>query len=135
MTNDVARFDRGRYDWVTALSLGNLAYDKGVRYRLRMHVKVERAADMPDGIAFKGGYYDPANKVSFEKAFRASEASADWAWYDIGETEFGPRGLFWISSGTFDRKKLKANPCIGAVLIDKVEISVPTGVGTQEEKR
>ena len=64
---------------------------------------------------------------------KASEASADWAWYEIGETEFGPRGLFWISSGTFDRKKLRENPCIGAVLIDKVEVSVSGAPGAVEK--
>ena len=132
LTNGVARFNRGRYDWVTALNPCNLAYDKGVRYRLRVHAKVERSADRPDGIAFKGGYHDPGNKVSFEKSFKASEASTEWKWYDIGETEFGPRGLFWISSGTFDKKKFKENPCIDAVLIDKVEVSVS---GTAENGR
>lgn len=124
LTNGVARFNRAKYDWVTALFLGNLAYDKGVKYRLRMHAKVERAADMPDGIAFKGGYHDPENKISFEKSFKASEVSQDWAWYEIGETEFASRAQFWISSGTFDRKKFKENPCIGAVLVDEVEVSV-----------
>lgn len=123
LTNGWARFDCGKHDWVTALNLDNLAYDKGTRYGLRVHAKVERSANMPNGVAFKGGYYDPENNSAvFERAFTASEVSSDWGWYDIGETEFGPGARFWISAGTFDRKKHRKNPCINALLVDKVEI-------------
>lgn len=124
LTNGLARFDCEKYDWVTALSLDNLAYDTGTRYGLRVHAKVERAADMPDGVAFKCGYHDPGNNGGFERAFMASEVSPGWGWYDIGETEFGPGARFWISSGTFDKSLHKKNPCINALLVDKVEVFV-----------
>lgn len=112
------------YEWNVPLHLGNVFYDKDVKYRVRLRIKIDRAKNGADGEAFWAGVYDnAAAKDCAIMAKKVSECGDGWQWYDVGTIKLRDSCCLWVGSGRFDRKTLAKNPAVDAVYFDAVEIS------------
>lgn len=116
----VQLYDR-QYDWCLRFSYNRLAYDPGVKYRVRVHVKPLLTG--ADGEVFYAGLYDrrhdPQN-VSWCH-FKRDDVSSGYAWYDLGAFVPTEDAIVWFSSA----KPTGAGVPRAAkgVLVDAVEIS------------
>ena len=111
------------YDWYIPLQFGNVAYDKGVEYRIRLRVKAECTGGKIDGEAFWAGIYD--NAVSEGKAMiakKASECGDGWHWYEVAKMKLSDSYCLWVGSGRFERNANGGNPAVEQVYFDAVEI-------------
>ncbi|MDD4871892.1 MAG: DUF4838 domain-containing protein, partial [Kiritimatiellae bacterium] len=109
------------YEWCTTLPFSRVAFDPGVKYRLRMRVRVEKETGK-NGDAFWAGVYDSKNKKGCGGVERKTSAVEDgYAWYDVAEWVPERDHYFWIGPGRFD-KKGGATSAIKALYIDKLKI-------------
>lgn len=122
------------YDWYIPLQFGNVAYDDGVEYSIRLRVKVECTGGPSDGEAFWAGIYD--NAVSDGKAMiakKASECGDGWHWYEVAKMKLSDSYCLWVGSGRFDRNANGGNPAVKQVYFDAVEI-VRADAGAKQDK-
>ena len=127
--NDVGAFE-GRaimltpagYDWIVRLSAESIAYDPGEKYRLRMHVKVDRKPG-GKGEAFWAGVYDSVRRCGCGMMSKKSEEISDgYRWYDVVSGWEPRKGqYFWLGAGRF--KDVGESPAHNGVYIDAIEIS------------
>ena len=104
------------YEWCVQFALSNVAFEPGVKYRLRLRVRVEgRRA----GMAFSAGVYCTDDRKTAGSAnFTTGQTPNEYAWYDI--LTWTPRAgeILWIAPGTFGDD---GKSSINGVYIDKVE--------------
>lgn len=85
------------------LSAGNVAYDKGVRYRLRVHARADKVPGAKGEALRVRVYHNKNDDRPIEFAQNVETMSDGWAWYDAGT--FLPEDSHEISigGGRFDR--------------------------------
>ena len=104
------------YTWCVQFPLSRIAFEPGVKYRLRLRVRVDSRRY---GMAFSAGIYSTDDRTSAGSAkFTTAQTSNEYAWYDIATWEPRLGEILWIAPGTFgDDGKSSVN----GVYIDKVE--------------
>ena len=105
------------YEWCVMLMMNRIAFEPGVKYRVRARVRCERIGTA-SGNAFSAGVFDERTwKTAGYAVRRTNDVGPDYAWYDI--CTFVPNGgeYFWIAPGGLNKDGDKnAN----AVLLDKI---------------
>ena len=104
------------YEWCVQFPLSNVAFEPGVKYRLRLRMRVD---DRRDGMAFSAGVYCTDDRKTAGSAnFTTGQTPNEYAWYDI--LTWTPRAgeILWIAPGTFGDD---GKSSINGVYIDKVE--------------
>ena len=99
------------------LHFGNVAYDRGVRYRVRFHAKVERAVN-GRGEAFCATL--GTNKSHLCVAPKVETVKDCWQWYDFEPLEFTDDMDFKFASGRFSEGGGRG--AVNEVRIDSIEI-------------
>lgn len=108
------------YGWTLRFDTRSLAYDPDVKYRVRVHVKVDKTPD-GKGEAFWAGVYDDARRENCGTISVKAEKVADgWQWYDVATWKPEPRQHFWFGPGRF---KGAESPAHNGVYVDAIEIS------------
>ena len=104
------------YEWCVQFPLSYVAFEPGVKYRLRLRVRVEGRRD---GMAFGAGVYCTDDRKTAGSAnFTTGQTPNEYAWYDI--LTWTPRAgeILWIAPGTFGDD---GKSSINGAYIDKVE--------------
>ncbi len=114
-----------RHEWCLRFLFRNLAYDPGVRYRVRAHVRAEKTGHPGD--AFSAGLYDPTQKRSFisDTTFSADAMPDDYTWYDIGSLEPSDKAMVWVAAAKLPSPGVPLAST--RVLVDAIEISRSQG--------
>ena len=118
------------FEWAATLPLEAVAFDPGVRYRLRLRVRVELEPGRA-GEAFWAGIYDYMGKQSVismsrsvaeaagDAANAGSGSAGDYVWHDLGSWTPADGQVIWIGPGRFQEP---AGSAVQAVWIDCLEI-------------
>lgn len=110
-----------RHGWCLRFRFRNLAYDPGVRYRVRAHVRAEKTGHVGD--IFEAGLYDRTQNPKFvvNKTFSANQMSDRYEWYDLGELTPSDWAIVWFSVA---RQPPPGIPkASDRVLVDAIEVS------------
>ena len=111
------------YGWTLHFDERRIAYDPGVKYRVRVHVKVDKKPG-GKGEAFWTGIWDSVRRKNCGWIFVKAEKVADgWQWYDVATWKPEPGQYFWFGPGRFDSKAMRESPAHAGVYIDALEIS------------
>ena len=104
------------YTWCVQFPLSRIAFEPGVKYKLRLRVRVDSHRY---GMAFSAGVYSTDTQKSPGSAkFTTAQTPNEYAWYDILTWTPCAGEILWIAPGTFgDDGKSSVN----GVYIDKVE--------------
>ena len=109
------------FEWCSQFPICRVAFEPGVKYRLRVRVRVEKLHD--GGEAFWAGIYDrTAKRETARIAPRTEETSAQYAWYEVATWTPKDSEYFWIAPGRFGKD---GKSSIKALWIDKIEFSRP----------
>lgn len=103
--------------------MSNLRFDEGVRYRLRVRVRVEATGKPGESLVV--GTLDRTKgdrRQISPKGFAASDFGHGYKWIDVGTWVPEMTESVWIALGSYDDKKFDANPAVKAVYVDKIEI-------------
>ncbi|MBR0067452.1 MAG: beta-N-acetylhexosaminidase [Kiritimatiellae bacterium] len=105
------------HEWCVMLMMNRIAFEPGVKYRVRARVRCE-GTGTARGNAFTAGVFDErAWKSVGYTARRANAVGPDYAWYDICTFVPSDGQYFWIGPGGLNKDGDKnAN----AVLLDKI---------------
>ncbi|MBP5543133.1 MAG: DUF4838 domain-containing protein [Kiritimatiellae bacterium] len=106
------------YEWCVQFPLSSVAFESGVKYRVRIRARVDSRRD---GMAFGAGVYCTDDGKSPGAAnFKTGETPNEYAWYDI--LSWVPRSdeILWIAPGAFGEDGKSA---INAVYIDKIRFT------------
>ena len=103
------------HQWCAMLMMNRIAFEPGVKYRLRARL---RCAATARGNAFTAGVFDERTwKLAGQVSVRADRMSPDYVWYDICTFVPNDGEYFWIAPGGLNKDGDKnAN----AVLLDKI---------------
>lgn len=107
-------------DWCPVFAAENVAYDEGVKYRVKVRLRLDRKPEMPDGTVFWAGANLRGERSLAARTLKASELSSDWQWHDIGTLAFEPGVFVYIGPASFDKAKSATNPACDAVWIDQL---------------
>ncbi len=108
------------YAWTLRLDTGNIAYDPGVKYHLRIHVKVDKKKG-GSGEAFWAGVYDDVRRKSCGSiSVKAEKADDGWKWYDVITWTPEPGQHFWFGPGRFKGEESTVH---NGIYVDALEIS------------
>ncbi|MBR4611548.1 MAG: DUF4838 domain-containing protein [Kiritimatiellae bacterium] len=110
-----------RHGWCLRFRFRNLAYDPGVLYRVRAHVRAEKTGNIGD--VFEAGLYDRTQSPAFisNKTFSANQMPNDYEWYDLGELSPSDWAIVWFSAA---RQPPPGTPkASDRVWVDAIEIS------------
>jgi hypothetical protein len=109
--------------WYTQLPLSEVAFDEGVKYRLRIRVRAKKIGEAA-GKGFGAGVYDPVRKKGVKYTYYdLKDLSGDYAWYEILDWKPEKTQYIWIAPGMFDKKKYKHHPGHEGIFVDALEIS------------
>jgi hypothetical protein len=109
--------------WYTQLPLSEVAFDEGVKYRLRIRVRAKKIGEAA-GKGFGAGVYDPVKKKGVKYTYYdLKDLSGDYAWYEILEWKPEKTQYICIAPGMFDKKKYKHHPGHDGIFVDALEIS------------
>ena len=112
------------FGWTARFDTNRLAYDQGVKYRVRVHVKVDRKKGCDGfGEAFWAGVYDDGRRKGCGSiSVKAKDAGDGYQWYDVTTWQPESDQHFWLGPGRF-KKGLAESPVHNGVYIDALEIS------------
>jgi hypothetical protein len=110
-----------RHGWCLRFRFRNLAYDPGVRYRVRAHVRAEKTGHAGD--VFSAGLYDATQKRSFisDTTFSAEAMPDGYTWYDVGSLKPSEQAIVWFSAAKLPPPGVQTAST--RVLVDAIEIS------------
>ena len=113
------------YEWCAQLPFRQVAFDPGVRHRIRARLRVEKEPGA-EGEAFWAGIYDTEKQASRGQVSRkVSEMEDGYRWIDVAEWMPESGQYFWIGPGRFDLKG-GGRSAIRALYIDCLELSRTT---------
>ena len=103
------------YEWCAMLMMNRIAFEPGVKYRVRARLRSEATKK---GTAFSAGVFNERTwKLAGHTAVRTDRVGSDYAWYDICTFVPNDGEYFWIAPGGLNKNGDKnAN----AVLLDKI---------------
>ena len=109
------------YEWCTTFPMSKVAFRPGVKYTVRVRVRVEPCAGLK-GEAFWAGVYDPKGKKACGPGIapKVTEVKDGYRWYDVVTWEPKATDYFWIGPGRFN-KKTNEQSSINSLFIDKIE--------------
>ena len=109
------------YEWCTMFPMAKVAFRPGVKYTVRVRVRVE-PREGATGEAFWAGVYDPKGKKDCGGgvAPKVTAVKPGYNWYTVTTWRPKPTDYFWIGPGRFDKKKGEKSSLNG-VFIDKIE--------------
>ena len=111
------------YEWCTILTMRNVAFDPGKKYKIRMRLRFDKIPGR-DGEAVWAGVYDAKAKRDCGSMSRSTAQVTDtYEWYDVAEFTPNPDQYFWIGPGRFDKAN-GATSAINALYIDQIELSI-----------
>ena len=103
------------------LSFGHVAFDPGVPYRLRVHVRADRVPD-GKGQAFRAVLYNLNGWREMMAVEKNVEDMADgYDWYEVGTFKPASSQVFRFCPGQF--AKGGGRNAFKALYVDKIEIS------------
>ena len=105
------------HEWCVMLMMNRIAFEPGVKYRVRARVRCE-GTGTARGTAFSAGVFDERTwKLAGYAVRRTHDVSQSYAWYDICTFIPNDGEYFWIAPGGLNKDGDKnAN----AVLLDKI---------------
>ena len=105
------------HEWCVMLMMNRIAFEPGVKYRVRARLRCE-GATTARGNAFTAGVFDERKWKTTGQAVRwANAVGPNYAWYDICTFVPNDGEYFWIAPGGLNKDGDKnAN----AVLLDKI---------------
>ncbi len=105
------------HEWCVMLMMNRIAFEPGVKYRVRARLRCE-GATTARGNAFTAGVFDERKwKTTGQAVRRANAVGPNYAWYDICTFVPNDGEYFWIAPGGLNKDGDKnAN----AVLLDKI---------------
>ena len=105
------------YEWCVMLMMNRIAFEPGVKYRVRARVRCERTGTA-SGNAFSAGVFDERTwKTAGYAVRRTNDVGPDYAWYDICTFVPNDGEYFWIAPGKLNKNGDKdAN----ALWLDKI---------------
>ena len=105
------------HEWCVMLMMNRIAFEPGVKYRVRARLRCE-GATTARGNAFTAGVFDERTwKLAGSTARRANAVGLNYVWYDICTFVPNDGEYFWIAPGGLNKAGDKnAN----AVLLDKI---------------
>ena len=56
-------------------------------------------------------------------AKKALHCGKGWTWFDVSTWRPSEGHYLWLSAGRFDKDRLKSNPALKAIYVDRVRIS------------
>ena len=114
-----------RHGWCLRFRFRNLAFDPGVRYRVRAHVRAEKTGHAGD--VFSAGLYDATQKPSFisDTKFSADAMPDGYTWYDVGSLEPSDQAIVWFSAAKLPPPGVQSAST--RVLVDAIEITRSQG--------
>ena len=103
------------HEWCVMLMMNRIAFEPGVKYRLRARIRSEATVG---GVAFSAGVFDEREwKGAGGTTLRTDRVGPSYAWYDICTFEPNANEYFWIAPGALTKNgDKKAN----AVWLDKI---------------
>ena len=102
------------------LRFGNVAYDSGVKYRVRVHVRAD-VKPGAEGEAFCASLVRN-DRATTEKAVAAKEIDdGKWHWYEVGVAELSDEMEFWFRPGRFANGG--GRNTVNDLYVDQVEIA------------
>ena len=107
------------YGWKVKYFFRDLAFDKGVKYRVRVHMRAEKTGN--PGEACAAGLYDKNQKKQniVWKRFDVSSMPDGYAWYDVGVLTPTDTSMVWIATA-----RPSAMPAATKeIIVDAIEIS------------
>ena len=105
------------YEWCVMLMMNRIAFEPGVKYRVRARVRCE-GATAARGTAFSAGVFDERTwKQVGYAARRANAVGPNYAWYDICTFVPNDGEYFWIAPGALNTNGDKA---ANALWLDKI---------------
>ena len=105
------------HEWCVMLMMNRIAFEPGVRYRVRARVRCE-GATTARGNAFTAGVFDERKwKTTGQAVRRANAVGPNYAWYDICTFVPNDGEYFWIAPGGLNKDGDKT---ANAVLLDKI---------------
>ena len=107
------------YGWKVKYFFRDLAFDKGVKYHVRVHMRAEKTGK--PGEAFAAGLYDKNQKKQniVWKHFDVRSMSDGYAWYDVGVLTPTDTSMIWIATA-----RPSAMPAATKeIIVDAIEIS------------
>ena len=111
------------YAWTLRFDTRSIAYDPDVKYRVRVHVKVDKKQD-GKGEAFWAGVYDDVRRKNCGIiSVKAENVAGGWQWYDVATWKPETGQHFWFGPGRFDGRTMRESPAHSGVYVDAIEIS------------
>ena len=109
------------FEWCCTFPMRQVRFRPGVRYAVRVRLRVEPKPGAT-GEAFWAGVYDPVAKVNRGKGayVRVADVKPGYAWYDVAVWEPKPGDYFWIGPGRFDKKTGVSS--IEGLWVDRIEL-------------
>lgn len=110
------------HNWTARLDTSRIAYDPGVEYRIRIHVKVDKKPG--GGEAFWAGVWDGVRRRNCGSiSVKAVDVKDGWRWYDVVSWKPESGQYFWFAPGRFDVKTMRESSAHNGVYIGALEIS------------
>lgn len=105
------------HEWCVMLMMNRIAFEPGVKYRLRARVRSEATVG---GVAFSAGVFDEREwKGAGGVTLRTDRVGSDYAWYDICTFVPNDGEYFWIAPGGLNKNGDKK---ASAVFLDKISL-------------
>ena len=103
------------YEWCAMLMMNRIAFEPGVKYRVRARLRSEATKK---GTAFSAGVFNERTwKLAGHTAVRTDRVGSDYAWYDICTFVPNDGEYFWIAPGALNKNGDKA---ANALWLDKI---------------
>ncbi len=103
------------HEWCVMLMMNRIAFEPGVKYRLRARIRSEATVG---GVAFSAGVFDEREwKGAGGTTLRTDRVGSDYAWYDICTFVPNDGEYFWIAPGALNTNGDKA---ANALWLDKI---------------
>ena len=105
------------FEWCATLKMGRIEFEPGVKYKLSVRVRVDKARS---GEAFWAGVYSSAKRRGRGGVEPRTDKVGDgYAWYDVATWVPAPDEYFWIGPGRFSAD---GKTSVKGVYVDKIRI-------------
>jgi hexosaminidase len=105
------------HEWCVMLMMNRIAFEPGVKYRVRARLRCE-GATTARGNAFTAGVFDERKwKTTGQAVRRANAVGPNYAWYDICTFVPNDGEYFWIAPGGLNKA---GDKIANAILLDKI---------------
>lgn len=119
------KLSKSHHDWCPVVLMSSVAFDSGVKYRIRIHARIDMKpqADPKSAVFWAGVVNRVTDMNPLQRIWTARETTDGWQWLDLGEAVLEDGQFLWIGTGSFDKNRYLENPACETILVDQVEIS------------